>query len=534
MIFARTGTEPVYGAKTELDACLRCLSVGGSVLNRYLPGYICSPFLSLILDIPMIGWFVALLVTRPIATVVIFFEDRAHRKRRILLDYMGDLPELIAARHSLYHDLSDVTDGQLKNGLVPPGMIAEEPNTVARPRPRYSGASGEHAGKRDYFEPTAALVKSVEWYTAALSAHKSQTEGLSAHYTHLVDQVIELEKRRPRRQARRHHAEFVYMWRPDGGARAKNLALLDRESNEYELAIERSHADILSFTPPSKPLWKMRSGCWGRDRAQTAAVMAEIMTTAYFVTMVLCVLNVAFLYRLPWTAAELWRNWRRRDKVLARALVEHGRDFLALLAAIVVYGTLYRSLPLTADMVVAVFEQKSANLARKACFRQFRSLLDGFKKLFEIPFTWSFYSGTILSCMYGWLVPIDLWTPWFNSVLPALLIWGVTTAFPFAFALKWAPDIAAGPGGSSEVNAYVIGFFGVLAGLLLLSLRQHRWGGGAEIHRISDHLGQHQRVLCVGSRVFPAECPCICGPRPVVVVCPVRGRRSHRVVWIWR
>ena len=432
-----------------------------------------------LVDIPCMLWFLLMLICRPIGSITLLLEDSKHKRARLLRARMGEMRDIWVKRGAVLHRLDEMAVTCLKHGVQPAGMSLTEQAHVRDRGPtrltqRYGDGSTK-AGEVDWFIPLFPVEDAMQDHLGSLTAHRTRTRGLSDHYTHLVDQVIAIETKRPRKIMRQYHAEYTFMARPDLRCRADNVKLVNAEMETFNQAAEDAAKAVETFVPATPPLWSRSTGFSTRSRSQTQWVLLEIATTGYFAFVVLLLLNAVLVYRLPQAVLSVRAHWWNRHAVLRDTLLEYSKDFGALMCMILVTCGLYRSMQLYSDMTVALFEHRSWTAARGVAFFCASTFLSDIWELLSVPFRWGTYSFTAIALMWGVLVPIDLFQPTFGMAI-GLVIWAAFTAFPFAFTFDLAGGIAAGPGGSagtshSGIDGALMAFVGTLLLVLAVATR---------------------------------------------------------------
>ena len=458
-----------------------------------------------LVDIPCLLWFLLMLIFRPIGSVTLLLEDSKHKRVRLLRARMGEMRDIWGKRKAVLSRLDEMALACLKHGIQPAGMsiLVQRTNVSSRSTHEFDGddwLDGEgvspvcvmlygdgstQTGETDWFIPLFPIEDAMKDYLATLNAHHERTSGLSDHYTHLMDQVIAIEAKRPRKIMRLYHAEYAFMARPDLRCHADNIKLVTAEMEAFDQAAEDAAKAVSEFTPATPPLWSRSTGFSTRSRSQTQWVLLQIATTGYFAFIALLLLNTVLVYRLPQVVRNVRAHWWNRHAVLRGSLVEYGKDFGALMCMLLVTCGLYRSMQLYSDMAVALFEHRSWTAARGVAFFCAGTFLSDIRELLCVPLRWGTYSFTAIALMWGVLVPIDLFQPTFGMAI-GLIIWAAFTAFPFAFTFDIAGDIAAGAGGGAGashdgIDGALMAFIGTLLLVLAVATRgMHRRG---EFHR---------------------------------------------------
>lgn len=436
-----------------------------------------------LVDIPCLLWFLLMLIFRPIGSVTLLLEDSKHKRARLLRARMGEMRDIWGKRSAVLGRLDEMALACLKHGIQPAGMSpsVQRTNAAGHSNHRLYGDGSTQMGEIDWFIPLFPIEDSMKDYLATLNAHRERTSGLSDHYTHLVDQVIAIEAKRPRKIMRLYHTEYAFMARPDLQCLADNIKLVTAEMEAFDQAAEDAAKAVSEFIPATPPLWSRSTGFSTRSRSQTQWVLIQIATTGYFAFVALLLLNTVLVYRLPQVVRNVRAHWWNRHAVLRGGLLEYGKDFGALMCMLLVTCGLYRSMQLYSDITVALFEHRSWTAARSVAFFCASTFLSDIRELLCVPLRWGTYSFTAIALMWGVLVPIDLFQPTFGMAI-GLIIWAVFTAFPFAFTFDIAGDIAAGAGrgtGASHdaIDGALMAFIGTLLVVLAVATRgMHRRG----------------------------------------------------------
>eukprot|EP00041_Stephanoeca_diplocostata_P036326 m.1319349 g.1319349 ORF g.1319349 m.1319349 type:complete len:1779 (+) comp24844_c0_seq1:205-5541(+) len=415
-----------------------------------------------VVDIPLMLWFLLMLVLRPYGAVILLLEDSKHRRRRKLCALIPEVRSIVAHCKDNHAKLHDMVDMHLKDGRLPVGLST----AYLRFQPVLYGDGSRLCGKPDHFVPWPGMHEVVQT-VGQLEAHRQRTHHLSRRYKYLLDQVLAIESKRARKEMRRAHAEFLYMCRPDPRCRAANMQLVQAESLVFDQQADRAYAELAAFEPPRVPLWTHSSGWSTRTRGQTIAVLLEIGTTGYFFEAVLLVVNMCLLYRMPIVALQLRTAWWKRREILLSNLLEHLLDLLALICILITTAGLYRVLELYGAIAVSLVEHRSWRRARQNAFDCVRTCIADVWDLLAIPFKWKTYTFLTLALLWGVLVPIDLYQP-LTGTGGAVVLWIVFSGFPFLWNFYIVDHVEQDV---EHFGGILLGYSMAFSLCLLLSLR---------------------------------------------------------------
>lgn len=421
-------------------------------------------FFHLLVDIPCIFIFVLLFMLRPIGAVTLLLEDQRHRRRRLLIERNGEIQDLICSRPAMQHTLEDMLSVLLKMGHVPPGLRSG----VLRQHDYY-GDGSPNIGKADFYKPYEFMQNIQTEYIGRLESHQKRADiWRDKQYSHLLKQVIAIERKRARKLTRRAHAEFVYMTRPDTAVRERNVSLLEREFHDFCAESDAAFHALQNYRPKAVPLYDTQTGLSQRSRGATQNVLLEIATTGYIAEVIMCALAMVPLYRFPQLVSQTRKHWWNRRSIMANVLLEYAKDLCAVICSLVVICGLYRSLDLISDVTAALFEERSWSSARKAVWKHFASLGEDLIELMTLAVQWSTYSFTFLALLWGVLVPIDLFQPIAGTIV-AVLLWAATISFPFAFSFSFSQHWVES--GAPAMVGGIVGYIILLLALVVLSIR---------------------------------------------------------------
>ena len=307
------------------------------------------------------------------------------------------------------------------------------------------------------------------------------------------------------------------MLRPDTHCHENNTRVVQQDLQHLESLVANQEAQIMAFTPPNVPMWQDTLGFKQRTRSQNQRLLGTIVATGSFAAVILFLFNLVLVYRLPLLIPRLWKGWRHRNRILAKNLMDHGKDLLAVLAFCVVMLCGRRSIEVCSDLRLDIFQQRSWYAARKTIFAYLPVVKNDAVSTFSCVFKWSSYAFLIMTLLHGFLIPVEIFyrfsgAPYIkasgqrNRQIDRIdergtsLFWGaiLTLAFtvaPFVLALHTGPE-SFGPGkrvngtnitssGDSKTMAWSSAiYFGVA--VLFLTLTQ-RALGISEVLQDDDH-----------------------------------------------
>ncbi|XP_063691282.1 LOW QUALITY PROTEIN: uncharacterized protein LOC134823679 [Bolinopsis microptera] len=340
----------------------------------------------LLQDIAFFLLFLVLTIVRPISVWINIFEDNDHLKAKKSKEYLKKLRHIIKQRKNMQLRIDSALSVFVKYNQ----LYAASPDSV-----------------------TKRFIDEVMVYNDEIkdSRDKMLDRELDDKLIYILANIYFYESKKPYLFTRRFKLEEMYCLRPCVAARESNLKMWTEEIKLVNDKLEIFYEQIVSFKIKTPPLWGDKNGFFLRTRKQNQKVIIHTITSGYFGTVALFVLNSIFIYRIPIMIRNMLKvsycRFRVRDACLEQTK-QYLLDWLAMFKVLIVVLSLYRCLALLSDLAHDILSKRSLSAARKTADKYPVNILKDLFKLLKLFFKWDTVVFLFASILFIILIPLSV------------------------------------------------------------------------------------------------------------------------------
>ena len=409
----------------------------------------------LLQDIAFFLLFLVLTIVRPFSVWINIFEDNDHLKAKKSKEYLKKLRHIIKQRKNMQLRI----DSALSVFVKYHQLYAAIPDSV-----------------------TKRFIDEVMVYNDEIkdSRDKMLDRELDDKLIYILANIYFYESKKPYLFTRRFKLEEMYCQRPCVAAREANLKMWTEEVKLVNDKLEIFYEQIESFKIKTPPLWGDKNGFFLRTRKQNQKVIIHTITSGYFGTVALFVLNSIFIYRIPIMIRNMLKvsycRFRVRDACLEQTK-QYLLDWLAMFKVLIVVLSLYRCPALLSDLAHDILSKRSLSAARKTADKYPVNILKDLFKLLKLFFKWDTVVFLFASILFIILIPLSVIINTIRAAnviqsigivfILSLPIYGVIMAGPFVIVHKVSDIVMNNEGiSNNHIAIYIAGYLGIVSLIL--------------------------------------------------------------------
>ena len=405
----------------------------------------------LVQDITYFGIFLALTLARPIAIWINILEDKDHLKAKKSKEYLNKLRHIIKQRISMQHRL----DSALSVFVKYHQLYSSMPDSVSK----------------RFIDEVMVYIEEIKD-----SRDKMLERELDDRLIYLLSNIYFYESKKPYLLSRRYELEEMYCLKPCVSARQKNLEIWNGDMKVLNDKLEEFYEQLDNFKVDMPPLWSDKNGFLLRTRKQNQRVIIHTITSGYFGTIAMFLLNSIFIYRVPVMIKNMLKvsycRLRVQDACLEQTK-EYFRDLLAILKILLVVLSIYRCPALLSDLAHDLLSKRSLSAARKTANRYPVNILKDLFKLLSLIFRWDTVVFLFASLLFVILIPLSVIINTIKATnlcdsagiifILSIPIYAFIMCGPFIIVHKISKVVLSDIGtNDSSIAIYIAGFLGII------------------------------------------------------------------------
>ena len=405
----------------------------------------------LLQDIAFFLVFLVLTIVRPVAVWINFLEDKDHLKAKKSKEYLNKLRHIIKQRIFMQHRL----DSALSVFVKYHQLYSSMPDSVSK----------------RFIDEVMVYIEEIKD-----SRDKMLERELDDRLIYLLSNIYFYESKKPYLFSRRYILEEMYCLKPCVSARQKNLEIWNGDMKVLNDKLEEFYEQLDNFKVDMPPLWSDKNGFLLRTRKQNQRVIIHTITSGYFGTIAMFLLNSIFIYRVPVMIKNMLKvsycRFRVREACLEQTK-EYFRDLLAILKILLVVLSIYRCPALLSDLAHDLLSKRSLSAARKTANRYPVNILKDLFKLLSLIFRWDTVVFLFASLLFVILIPLSVIintikaTNLCESVgiifILSIPIYAFIMCGPFIIVHKISEVVLSDIGtNDSSIAIYIAGFLGII------------------------------------------------------------------------
>ena len=364
---------------------LRLPAIASSLLNcsnfhQEYPLVVVTESINLLIDLSYIALGSILFFFRPIAVVVNLLEDERHRKARELREIISTVQHLLRKSQKCSDDLDDMVNILVKASLAVDGNMCK-----------------------------FLLSKVVVDYSAEIEQLKVElmSKYVDDNFIYLISKYLFLFDKQGYMMYRRFLIEKFHLKRPSYYARLQNLDMFTAEYSAFKEQLTKTESEILHYAVDRPPLWSDSAGFFLRSRKENHKIIVKTLTTGYFATISIVLLNILLVYRsVPLLLQIFYEPYMIRSKA-KKNLSQYWLDLKCLLQILAVVISVYRCPDLVSDLIVDIFYKRSVTAIRRTVAAYPPRVKDDILNCLSIFFRWSTVAYLISSVLFFCFIPLS-------------------------------------------------------------------------------------------------------------------------------
>ena len=345
---------------------------------------------NLLKDLGCLLLLILLIIVRPIAVWTNFLEDKKHMKMKKTKEHLRIL------KHTMRNERKSVMEEIESNISV------------------YIKCHQEFAAftlSEDFIK--VQLCNSVLEYTSKLETIRDRlvSRDLDDKAIFYVSKIIFYENKRAHYYYRKFILETNYIKEPNASLRRNELAVFEKEMYEYEKIVSELYSALEDLDIKTVPLWTDATGFSERTRKETQIVLIHTLTSGYFGTIMLMLLNMLFIYRAPLMFSQMWQVRYSKDlvrNVSLETLKEYLLDILTLLKILIVILSIYRLPALVSDLTVDIIHKRSITSVRETVAKYPINVLRDIIDLLNSILRWKTIAYIFSSALFLIFMPFSI------------------------------------------------------------------------------------------------------------------------------
>ncbi|KAL5260855.1 hypothetical protein ACHWQZ_G006778 [Mnemiopsis leidyi] len=226
-------------------------------------------------------------------------------------------------------------------------------------------------------------------------------------FIYLISKYLFLFDKQGYLMYRRFLIEKFHLKRPSYYARLHNLDIFTAEYSAYKEQLKKTESEILHYAVDKPLLWSESAGFFLRSRKDNQKIIVKTLTTGYFATIAIVLLNIILVYRAaPLIIQIFYEPYMIRSKA-KKNLSQYWLDLKCLIQIIIVVISIYRCPDLISDLIVDIFYKRSVSAMRRTVAAYPLRVKDDIRKCLSIFFSWRTVAYLISSVLFFCFIPLS-------------------------------------------------------------------------------------------------------------------------------